>query len=342
MKRLSFLLGALCIAAAVFLAAFVPAAWFSRPAQDAPIVKFEIPQGAIARDVASLLNSDGLIYWKTGYLLYARIDASARRPKAGMYRIKPGMSYRAMARTFAIGPERSEIALTVIEGWDLIDMEKALVSRGADTAAFRELVGDPFTDKPFDPALRADYPFLAALGKKATLEGYLFPNTYRVYEDQLPQALVKKQLDEFAKRAPGITEEAKKQGRTLEEVVILASIVEKEVARSEDRKIVAGIFLRRIAEGMPLQSDATVNYVTRAGRARPTLKDLEADSPLNTYRNKGLPPAPISNPGDDALMAALRPAETPYRFFLTDEQGKTYYAKNFDEHQRNRQRVFGD
>jgi UPF0755 protein len=162
-----------------------------------------------------------------------------------------------------------------------------------------------------------------------------------VWKDQLPQGLIKKQLDAFATRAFRLIEGAEKQGRTLNEVVTLASIVEKEVANPEDRKIVAGIFWNRLQSGMPLQSDATVNYVTHAGRTRPTIIDLAVESAYNTYAHRGLPPGPICNPGADALEAALNPAKTPYRYFLTDANGKTYFARTLEEHILNRKMAFG-
>ena len=124
--------------------------------------------------------------------------------------------------------------------------------------------------------------------------------------------------------------------------MILASIVEKEVAQPKDRPIVAGIFWNRLRDGMPLQSDATITYITKSGRTRSTLVDLASDSPFNTYRNTGLPPGPISNPGEDALDAALHPAVTPYRYFLTDAKGKIYFAQTLDEHILNRRRAFGE
>ncbi len=153
---------------------------------------------------------------------------------------------------------------------------------------------------------------------------------------------MRKQLEEFAKRADRIALEGKKQGRTLQEIVTLASIVEKEVSTPADRKIVAGIFLNRIADGMMLQSDATVNYITQTGRTRSTQNDLNIDSPYNTYHHVGLPPGPICNPGEDALEAALHPTPSSYRYFLTDSNGKVYYGKTFEEHQRNRQKAFGN
>lgn len=226
-------------------------------------------------------------------------------------------------------PPKPDVRITIPEGWDITDINGLLKQYNAEIP---RTIPDP---------LRQQYAFLAALPKNASMEGYLFPDTYRVYPDQLPQALIQKQLDAFAKRALSLTEEATTQKRTLEDVVILASIVEKEVTAPADRAIVAGIFLNRLRAGIPLQSDATVNYITHAGHARLTAADLATDSPYNTYAHTGLPPGPISNPGDAALDAALHPTKSDYYYFLTDSEGRTYFAKTFAEHQRNRQQVYG-
>ncbi len=331
MKKILLLLGVAFIAAGFFLAWFVPRAWFRSPTSEAQNVTVTIGDGWNVRQVADTLVSNGIIDSAWGYRLYARLDATAMDPKAGTYPLKPSQSYAAVAHALALGPPSNEVKITIPEGWSLADIGKAVSPYGVEHF--------PVT---IPEELRTEYSFLADLPSDASLEGYLFPDTYRVYADQLPQSLIKKQLDEFAKRAPGLEEESQKQGRTLNDVVILASIIEKEVSSSDDRKIVAGIFLNRIKDGMPLQSDATVNYITHGGRARPTADDLTSDSPYNTYKVKGLPPGPISNPGDDALMAALHPTQTDYRYFLTDAAGKTYFAKTFAEHQANRVKAFGN
>lgn len=330
MRRSLFAFGLACIAAGLFLAWFVPSAWFSVPVTGAPKLALTVPPQVGISDVARLLQEKGIVASALGYRVYGFIDASATKPKAGRYVVQNGMSYRKLARMFFFGPERDEVEVKIIEGWTL----------GEEGEAVRAL-GAPWPD-PLAKDWVSDYPFLSDVPTEATLEGYLFPNTYRVWKDQLPHGLIQKQLDAFASRVATIQQEAKKQGRTIHEVVTLASIVEKEVANPEDRKIVAGIFLRRLQEGMPLQSDATVNYITHAGRARPTYADLEAESAYNTYRNRGLPPGPISNPGADALDAVLFPTRTEYRYFLTDANGKSYYARTFEEHIRNRRRAFGE
>ena len=246
------------------------------------------------------------------------------------------MNYRTIAHMLAAGPARAEVQLQVIEGWDLRDIADMLQQNDVTSTAFLVSAGDLKTGTAFDPTWRDAYPFLAALPANATLEGYLFPDTYRVWKDQLPESLIRKQLDAFGARAPGLALEAKAQGRTLEDVVILASIIEKEVQTPEDRRMVAGIYLNRLKDGMALQSDATINYVTHAGRANANASDLSLDSLYNTYKYKGLPPGPICNPGADALDAALHPTPSDYRYFLTGKNGKVYYAKTLQEQDANK------
>lgn len=340
MKTIFFWFGISFLMVGIFLAVFVPAAWLTHPDSAAPKLTFTVPAHTSVEQIARLLVEKGVETNTLGYRIYALVDTAANRPREGVYSIQPGMSYRALARMFALGPAREEIELKVIEGWTVQQIADLLESSGAKRSEIFDVTGNVKTGQGFDSSLRTDFPFLTNLSSVDTLEGYLFPDTYRVWKDQLPVSLIRKQLMAFGERAPKIAKEAQEQGRTLNEVVTLASILEREVTTSEDRKIVAGIFLNRLRDGMPLQSDATVNYVTGAGRTRPTAQDLEATSSYNTYRNKGLPPGPISNPGDDALDAALHPAKTEYRFFLTDENGKVYYARTFEEHIKNRAKVF--
>lgn len=330
MKRFLLLCAAAFVATGIFLSWFVPRAWFWVGSEQTASVTVVIGDNWHASRTGKELQKHGIIDSAFGYRLYSTFNSIADRPIAGEYHLVPHSSFQTVSRQLAFGPPRNEVKITVVEGWTIDSINKALAPYSASI---------PST---IPEELRRDYPFLASLPAGTSFEGYLFPDTYRVYADQLPQALIKKQLDEFAERAPGLEAEAKKQGRTLRDVVILASIIEKEVSKPEDRKIVASIFLNRLKDGMALQSDATVNYITHAGRARPTLKDLEADSLYNTYRHKGLPPGPVSNPGDTALEAAIHPAETNYRYFLTDDSGKTYFGRTFEDHQRNRQAAYGE
>jgi UPF0755 protein len=319
MKYLLSLLGIGAILFALGALLFVPAAWRRMPEPNAPVIRIEVPDGAGADDVASLLVERKLLSSTLGYQLYARLNEVARHPRAGTYDLPFGMNYRAIARMLAAGPEREEATVRVLEGWTIADIREELGKQGASSTP-----GD----------------FLDDSG--TSYEGYLFPDTYRVWKDQLPQSLITKQLDEFASKTEGFEAEATKQGRSLRDVVILASIVEKEARHDEDRPIVAGIFLNRLKIGMRLQSDATLNYIISSGRSRLTSEDLKNPSPYNSYVHDGLPPGPISNPGLASLNAALHPAKTDYYFFLTDDAGKTYYARTLEEHIQNRYKAYGE
>ncbi len=334
MKKILFLFALACFLSAGFLMWFVPQAWTSNPKSDAPSVNVTIQTNDAIDQIAKELEQRGVITSSWAFKKYALLDGAVKLAKPGTYALKNGMNFRSIARQLSIGPAKNEVTITIPEGKTLVQEAEIIANEGVSAAVFTRAT---------DPALwKQDFPWVANLPLGSTLEGYLFPNTYRVWRDQLPDGLLRKQLDEFTKRLPAIEKEAKAQGKTVHEIMTIASIVEREVAGDADRKIVAGIFLRRLREGMPLQSDATVNYITKGGRARPTFKDLEADSPYNTYRNKGIPPGPISNPGDAAIDAVLHPDDQGYRFFLTDDKGKAYYAKNFDEHKQNRAKVYGE
>lgn len=339
MKKILLLISLIILAGAVFLAWFLPSAYIGSPASTS--VPIQIPENSTAGFVAELLSKKGIITSSFGYKIFSYLDSGARHPRAGDYAVFPGSSYRALARHFNSGPSRDEITIRILEGASLQDINLELGKWGVTTRSFMDLVGDTKQGKTFSAPLRQQFEFLKNLPANASLEGYLFPDTYRVWKDQLPLGFVLKQLQEFNKQTDGYIAEAAKQGRTLGDVVTLASIVEKEGRTLDEKKIIAGIFLNRLKLGMRLQSDATVNYVTNAGRARPSLADLEVNSLYNTYKHDGLPPGPICNPGKDSLEAALHPTSSDYYYYLHDDSGKVYYAKTIEEHKANRIKAYG-
>lgn len=301
----------------------------------------EIPEGADGAAVAQILQDNGIIDSAAKYRMYGRFDSAMTRSKPGSYQLRPGTNFREIVRQLALGPARTEVQVTIIEG-ETVDalIDQLADERQIDPADTVRVIGRSLDRVPFDLALRDTYPFLASLPRERSLEGYLFPNTYRVWADQLPEGLIAKQLDEFSKRfsaaKPG---SASAPLADLDDVIILASIVQDEVRSEGDMRLVAGLFLNRLRDGMALQSDATLNYLTGSGRARATSRDLSIDSPWNTYKYRGLPPSPIGNPGEAAIKAVLDPEPSEYRYFLTDKEGKTYYARTLDEHIANRQKA---
>jgi len=179
----------------------------------------------------------------------------------------------------------------------------------------------------------------AAAGK----EGYLFPDTYRVYASSTPAEIADKMLANFeVKVTPEMRAEIKRQGKTLEDIIIMASLIEKEApvdySLDEDRdaRIVSGIFWNRMKIGQGLQSDATLSYILKDNKDQHSGGELEVDSPYNTYKYRGLPPGPIANPGLLAIKAAVSPLATSYYYFLTTPDKKIFYAKTYEEHLQNK------
>lgn len=253
--------------------------------------------------------------------------------------------YRGMMRRLnppAPAPVRVEREVRVIEGWDVDDQAEQLrVMNETWKTEWHDLVGKSGNKGTFDPFLRTEFTFLKALPLDRSLDGYLFPDTYRVWEDEMPESLVKKQLQTFEQRVYERFKDTKLPAplKTFDEAIILASIVEKEVRSPEDRKLVAGLFLRRLREGMALQSDATLTYVTGSKRGRATSEELELNSLYNSYQHQGLPPSPIAHPALSAIEAVFTPTPSTYRYFLTDEQGNVFYGRTFEEHIRNRRKA---
>jgi UPF0755 protein len=168
-------------------------------------------------------------------------------------------------------------------------------------------------------------------------EGFLFPDTYEFYAETTPESVISKMKKNFEVKVDSdILAEAKRQGRSLREIVIMASLLEEEAASDKDWKIIAGILWKRIEERMPLAVDAALTYVTGRASSKLTDDDLALDSPYNTYKYNGLPAGPISNPGLGAMDAALNPTPSAYWFYLSDSKGVIHYAKTFEEHKLNK------
>lgn len=238
-------------------------------------------------------------------------------------------------------PAREEVSVTIVEGTTIDDLAHQLQREfGVSVTATRELIGMSADRKSFDAGYRLTYSFLQDLPRTRSLEGYLFPDTYRVWKDELPTALIDKQLTTLRKKVDRLD-----RGRItrMDDIVTLASIVEREVKAPADMVHVACVFMNRLDIGMPLQSDATLEYVTQSKRARASTNDLALENAYNTYKHKGLPPGPISLPGQAALQAVMDAASQKIAcdelYFLTDKQGHVLYARTFEEHRRNRVRA---
>lgn len=169
-----------------------------------------------------------------------------------------------------------------------------------------------------------------------TQEGYLFPDTYFFSINSTTFSILEKLRDTHTRKTLLLKQEAQRQNKKWEDIVIMASLLEKEGKTKDERKVISGILWKRLSIGMPLQVDATFLYTIQKGSKNLSLSDLQTDSPYNTYTRTGLPIGPINNPGLETLEAALYPEASPYLFYLHDSSGFIHYGKNFDEHKINK------
>lgn len=306
---------------------------------------FVVAQGERTSAIAQRLKDAGFVHSALLFRVSLRLSGLAAKIQPGVHDLGGARSYGDIAKTLSSGGvSERELTLTIPEGWTIADINGELGRIGfTDVARLTEFTGVPGVDNlAISRTLhqndwKADFNFLKDKPDGASLEGYLFPDTYRIYADGAAQDVVRRLLDGFDRKlTPELRSEIARQGKTIFDVVTMASIIEREVRDDPDRAIVADIFWRRLDAGMPLQADSTVNYVTGKGIASVTFDDTQIDSRYNTYKYRGMPFGPISNPGLASLVATLRPQANQYWYFLTDANGAVHYAKTLDEHNRNK------
>ncbi|MDI3496482.1 MAG: hypothetical protein PWQ35_503 [Patescibacteria group bacterium] len=243
---------------------------------------------------------------------------------------------------------KDEKTIKILEGWTVEDIGNYLVQFNFSKAEFKALVGEPKVDyrqrdtNPIDFSER--FSFLADKPSYYGLEGFLFPDTYRVFTSATTEDVVIKMLENFEQKLrPELREEIARQGKSIYEIVIMASLIEKEAPinysdpENTDARIVSDIFWGRLEAGQALESDATLSYWFADTNPVHSGEELSVDTPYNSYKYKGLPPTPICNPGIRAIEAAIYPLETDYNYFLTDLKGENiYYARTYQEHLNNK------
>lgn len=296
---------------------------------------FLVNKGEAVSQIAENLQKENLI--KSIFYFKYIIWRDKLNIQAGEYLISPRLSAKDIIKILTSGDVLSqEEQVRIIEGWNLKDIANYLEENNLVSANdFLSLAGARLNNWKFSFS-RPD--FLGDAPNSASLEGYLFPDTYRIYKDTTAEEIILKMLSNFGKKlTQEMTEEIKRQKKTVYEIVTMASIIEKEVRTVDDMKIVSGIFWDRLKYGIPLQSDATLSYILDDKVGGHTIKDTKIDSPYNTYKYRDLPPGPIANPGLNAIKAAIYPAYTEYNYFLSDpETGETIYSKTLEEHNINK------
>lgn len=282
--------------------------------KDTTPVTFRVNAGDGVRAIAANLAGDNLIRSSTAFFVLVKLMGIERNLQAGEFRLNRTMDSRSLARELTHGFE--DIWVTTLEGWRNEEIATALAKN---------------LELPESEFLR-----------NARM-GYMFPDTYLIPQDATAGAIISIFTGAFDKKVTAdMRADIRSAGMTLESVVILASIVEREGLTDEDRPVIAGILLNRLEIGWPLQADATLQYALGYQAQEKTWwkkaltdDDKKVKSPYNTYTNPGLPPGPISNPGIASIRAVIYPKKTEYMYYLHDPTGSVHYAKTLEEHNAN-------
>lgn len=289
---------------------------------------FVINKGDGNATIAANLQQAGLISGKIYFYYYVRTHGLLNRIMPGDYNLAGRMTIPEIAEIIT-NPQKSFVKITFPEGLTFANMAKMLDDNGFDGAGFLDLVKKPDT-------FRDDFAILADPNIQS-LEGYLFPDTYYFAKDATAEGIISKMLNNFSEKiTPDMATTIKQQGKSLNDEIILASIIQQEVPSASDMQVVSGIFWNRIGQGMPLQSDATLTYILGDDKSSHTVAETKTVSPYNTYINKGLPPSAICNPGLDAISAAIYPKDSNYMYFLSNSQCGTLYAQTLDQQDQNK------
>ncbi|OIP22888.1 endolytic transglycosylase MltG [bacterium CG_4_10_14_0_2_um_filter_33_32] len=286
---------------------------------------FEVKDGQGVMEIVDNLEKEGFVKnkWITvGYLKFKNMDKSL---KAGTFLLSKNLTPVQVLDIISSGKNALK-KVTIVEGWTLEEVADYLDKR---SIVQREDFLIAVNVKKWN------YDFLN--GAKS-LEGFLFPDTYYISYKADASEIIKKMLDNFDKKLTSQTrEDIKKKNMSIFDVITLASVVEKEVSKEEDRKTVAGLLLKRIFLGKPLEVDSTINYITGKDNPQPSFADTRSQSEYNTYLNKGLPPGPICSPSISSINASIYPKETSFLYYLNRQDTKeTIFSQTYEEHLQNK------
>jgi UPF0755 protein len=287
-------------------------------------ITIEISDGAGAASVAQSLKENGIIKYPFAFKLQSRLGGYDGQFQPGAVTIKNGMSYSDILREL-ITVDRDTIKVVIPEGYEAKQIAQSLSDAGLSGAeGFMEAL---------DPSLY-EYKFLENLPDRTVrLEGYLFPATYEIPQSYTSQEIVNLMLKTFdSKFTQEYYDRAAEMGMTVDEIVTMASIVERETSSDTERAKVAGVFYNRKNSGMKFQSCATVQYVLGEHKPVLSIADTKIDSPYNTYVYPGLPIGPICNPGEECIRAALYPEETDAYYFCLSKNGEHIFSKTYEDH----------
>lgn len=313
------------------------------------IVQVDIPTGSTRRDIGTILEEEGLIDSAFIFEYYVRY-LGKNEFQAGSYLMSPSMTMEEMITYLNEGGtpimEQPASVVTIPEG---IHMEQIAEEIERNTSFSAEEFMTLIESSEFIEAVTVEYPALLTDAVEATnvtrytLEGYLFPATYELYEDTTLEGLVRQMIARMDQALQPYYSTIQASGYDVHDTLTLASYIEREGVTDEDRGLISGVFQNRLRIGMPLQTDPSVAYALGQHIERTSLADLEVDSPYNTYRYPGVGAGPINSPSESAINASINPTETSYIYFLADlTDGTVYYSETFEEHLQKQSQYLGD
>ena len=301
---------------------------------------FTIEKGDGAGLIAYNLKNDGIIDYSMLFRFYVLGSLNSKNLKAGDYALSPSMSISQIVNKFVDGDILKQV-VTILEGYNLRDIgdyfKKNNIFSVVDlwnTTGFSPYDENFFIDTEALNQIENKYDFLSDKPKNVSLEGYIFPDTYWLKTSASVNDFVEEALNNFDKKLTlELRQEIARQNKTIFEIITAASIIEKEVRGVEDKKIVSDIFWRRLEAGIPLQSCASIVYITGQKSVEISKNDMAIDSPYNTYKYKGLPVGPICNPGMESILAAIYPTKNDYWYFLNrQDTGEAIFSRTLEEH----------
>jgi UPF0755 protein len=301
--------------ATIYLHFLAPAGW----SRNVKVVV--IPSGKGFHEAARILENSGIIRDRRSFYLLARIEGAVGKIKAGEYEVHTQMTPSEVLSKLVRG-EVIQYPVTIPEGYNMYQIGEVLEQAKVCSKKV-------FLEKARDPAL------IDALGMEGdSLEGYLFPDTYNFPKGFGEEQVIRQMVARFKAVFNPLAKRAEKMGLSRRDVVILASMIEKEAMDDQERRMIAAVFHNRLQRGMALQSDPTAIYGLREKRTSITREDLQRNTPYNTYIISGLPKGPIANPGIKSLQAVLFPADVNYLYFVSKNDGTHYFSNTLDEHNR--------
>lgn len=273
-------------------------------------------------EIGVLLEHEKFISSPLVFLLYAKLSGVSSQLKAGRYFLSSRLNIPELLKKLKTGAEAASIRVTIPEGYTVLQIAETLQQKGIGNA------------EDFLQSVKLFAQKNAKFANSCSLEGYLFPDTYFFYPGMPPEKIINKMYERFCNLVyPLYSQYTEKTKLSLHEVVVLASLIEKEAQKDEEKKIISGVFHNRLKKGMPLGCEPTVRYILNKFSGPLTKEELAIDSPYNTYKVKGLPPSPICNPGLKSLEAALAPAKVDYLYFVARDDGTHQFSYTLNQHQ---------